>query len=90
MLGASGHYPITVAELEPYTEVADKLFTEEEHDRLKEQLAFWPDAGDLIAGAGGVTKLLWPYKGRGRRKREAMILYLFRDLYAAVHHRCLR
>jgi hypothetical protein len=79
MLGA-GRYPITVAELRSYSEDADKLFGEEEHDRLKEHLAFLPDSGDMLAGTGGVRKLLWPYKDRRGRSREALILYFFRDL----------
>jgi hypothetical protein len=79
MLGA-GRYPITVAELRSYSEDADKLLGEEEHDRLKERLAFLPDSGDMLAGTGGVRKLLWPYKDRRGRKREALILYFFRDL----------
>jgi hypothetical protein len=79
MLGA-GHYPITVAELRSYTEDADRLFDEEEHDRIKDRLAFLPDSGDIIAGSGGVRKLLWPYKDKRGRSREALILYFFRDL----------
>jgi hypothetical protein len=79
MLG-SGSYPITVAELGSYSNEADRLFTNEEHERLKERLAFWPDAGDVIAGAGGVRKLLWLYKDRRNRNCEALVLYFFRDL----------
>ena len=79
MLGG-GQYPISVAELRSYTEDADDLFSDEEHDRLKERLAFWPDSGDVIAGTGGVRKLLWPYKGPRGRNREALLLYFFRDL----------
>lgn len=79
MLGG-GRYPITVAEMHSYQEDAERLFSEEEHERLKEHLAFWPDAGDQIAGAGGVRKLLWLYKDRRKRSREALVLYFFRDL----------
>lgn len=79
MLGA-GSYPISVAEMQSYSDDADKLFTEEEHDRLRERLAFAPDAGDIIAGTGGVRTLLWPYKGRRGRRREALVVYFFRDL----------
>jgi hypothetical protein len=79
MLGA-GRYPITLAELQTYAGDADKLFGEEEHDRLKERLAFLPDSGDMLAGTGGVRKLLWPYKDRRGQSREALILYFFRDL----------
>lgn len=79
MLGA-GSYPISVAEMQSYSADADKIFSEEEHDRLRERLAFAPDTGDIIAGTGGVRKLLWPYKGRRGRDREALVVYFFRDL----------
>lgn len=79
MLGA-GRYPITVAELRSYSQDADRVFTEEEHERLKERLAFLPDSGDTIAGTGGVRKLLWPFKDRRGRAREAHVLYFFHDL----------
>jgi hypothetical protein len=79
MLGA-GHYPITVAESLSYAEDADEIFSEEEHERLKERLAFWPDSGDIILGTGGVRRLLWPYKDRSGQDSEALILYFFRDL----------
>lgn len=79
MLGA-GSYPISVAEMQSYSADADRLFTEEEHDRLRERLAFAPDTGEVIAGTGGVRMLLWPYKGRRGREREALVVYFFRDL----------
>ncbi|HEU0155620.1 MAG TPA: hypothetical protein VFQ82_06080, partial [Stellaceae bacterium] len=79
MLGA-GSYPISVAEMRSYSDDADKLFTDDEHDRLRERLAFAPDTGEVIAGTCGVRKLLWPYKGRRGRQREALVVYFFRDL----------
>jgi hypothetical protein len=79
MLGA-GSYPISVAEMQTYSTDADKIFTEDEHDRLRERLAFAPDTGDVIPGTGGVRKLLWPYKDKRGRSREALIVYFFRDL----------
>jgi hypothetical protein len=79
MLGG-GDYPISVAELQTYTEDADKLFTEEAHERLKERLAFSPDTGDVILGTEGVRRLLWPHTDRRGRQREALVLYFFYDL----------
>lgn len=80
MLGSGGRYPISVAEMRTYSNDADKLFEEEEHERLKERLAFSPDSGDIIVGTGGVRKLLWPYKDRRGRNRDALVIYFFRDL----------
>lgn len=73
-------YPITIAELVTYSQDADKVFTEHEHERLKEHLAFLPDFGDIIAGTGGVRKLVWLLRDRRGRERTAYILYFFRDL----------
>lgn len=78
MLGAV-NYPITVVEFVSYSEDADHSFNDDEHQRLKDYLAFTPDAGDPIAGAGGVRQLLWPYEDNDL-KREAQIIYFFRDL----------
>jgi hypothetical protein len=79
MLGG-GRYPISVAELQTYSEEADAFFSEEEHERLKERLAFWPDCGDPIHGIESVRKLLWPHKDRRGRDRDALVVYFFRDL----------
>jgi len=79
MLGG-GSYPISVAELRSYSEDADELFEKDEHERLKERLAFWPDSGDLILGTDGVRKLLWTYRTARDQKREVLIVYFFRDL----------
>lgn len=79
MLGG-GSYPICVAEMGTYAEDADKLFNAEDHERLKQHVAFAPEDGQVIAGTGGVRKLFWPYKDRRGRDREALVLYFFRDL----------
>lgn len=79
MLGG-GQYPITIAEMATYTDDADKLFAEEEHERLKERLAFSPDTGDVILGTEGVRRLVWPYRDRRGRQSEALVLYFFYDL----------
>lgn len=78
MWGQNG-YPITVAEMGAYAEEADQLFGAEEHERLKEYLAFLPNSGDMIAGAGGVRKFVWLFKSRGKN-RQAHVIYYFRDL----------
>ena len=75
MFGASP-YLITVAEMGTYSEDADRVFHPEEHERLKEYLAFRPDAGDEIAGTGGVRKLIWPFRD-GEKPRESQVVYYF-------------
>jgi len=77
MLGA-GYYPITIAELHSYSRDADRFFETEEHEKLKEFLAFNPEGGDVIAGTGGVRLLRWPIKNPGKGAKR--IVYYFRDL----------
>jgi hypothetical protein len=77
MLGA-GFYPITIAELHSYSCDADRLFDRDEHEKLKEFLAFNPEGGDVIAGTGGVRLLRWPIKNPGNDAKR--IVYYFRDL----------
>jgi len=72
-------YPITVAETATYERAADELFSNDEHDQLREYLAFHPIAGDEILGAGGVRQLVWPFKSKGK-DRQAQVIYFFRDL----------
>jgi hypothetical protein len=75
----AGNYPITIAEMKSYSDDADQVFSDDEHERLKEHLAFFPDAGDPIAGAGGVRQLLWPAHEHGTTG-EMQIVYYFRDV----------
>lgn len=72
-------YLVTVAETATYEKDADELFSSEEHDRLRDYLAFNPVAGDEIRGAGGVRQLLWPCKAKGKA-RLAQVIYFFRNL----------
>ena len=78
MLGA-GIYPITVAEMQNYTQEADEYFEFEEHERLKTFLALHPESGDIIADTDGVRVLRWPPK-RTSKCPPARIIYYFRDL----------
>ena len=75
MLGA-GIYPITLAEMPTYSQDADRLFDNDDHERLKEFLALHPESGDIIPGTGGVRKARWPIKGAMRFR----VIYYFRDL----------
>ncbi len=41
-------------------------------------LAYYPTAGDLIPGTGGVRKLRWGLEGRGKRS-GARVVYFYHD-----------
>jgi hypothetical protein len=52
------------------------FFVEHEREALVNYLAHNPLAGDLIPGTGGVRKLRWALKGRGKRG-GARIIYFY-------------
>ena len=44
---------------------------------LQAFLAANPDAGDIVRGTGGIRKLRWRSKGRGKRGGSRVIYYRF-------------
>jgi hypothetical protein len=77
----------TVAETPIFTRQTEKLFSEDEKQRLINFLAENPLAGDEIPGTGGVRKLRFAAPGRGKRG-GARIVYYYLDaslpLYALL------
>lgn len=66
----------TVAETPTFTRQADRLFSEDERPALIDYLADNPLAGDEIPGTGGVRKLRFTAKGRGKRG-GARVVYFY-------------
>lgn len=66
----------TVAETPTFTRQADRLFSEDERRALIDYLADNPLAGDEIPGTGGVRKLRFTAKGRGKRG-GARVVYFY-------------
>jgi len=66
-----------------YTFVESPLFSKLVYDYLSEEqfaglqlhLLQRPDAGDVIRGSGGVRKLRWAAKGKGKRGGVHVIYY---------------
>lgn len=56
----------TVIETVHFEKEARRLLTEEEYARLVLSLANTPEAGDLIRGTGGIRKLRFAIKGKGK------------------------
>ena len=67
--------PITVIETPEFLSATRRLLTEEERAELVEYLARNPAAGELIPGTGGVRKLRWGLKGRGKRGGVRVIYF---------------
>jgi hypothetical protein len=66
---------------------AEKLLTEEEHEDLLLYLSIYYKAGDEIRGTGGVRKLRYAAKGKGKSGGVRAIYYFFDEqnpLYAML------
>jgi hypothetical protein len=66
---------ITVLQLPKFKAEATELIGAEGIEALALCLIDRPDAGDVITGSGGVRKLRWAAKGKGKRG-GARIIYL--------------
>jgi len=66
---------IAVVETEEFLADVKDVLSEDEHDALILYVAYHPDAGDLIPGTGGLRKLRWAAKGKGRRGGSRVIYY---------------
>lgn len=69
----------TVAETPLFIKQAAELFTEEERKELIDFLAANPLVGDEIPGTGGVRKVRFGAKGKGKRSGARVIYYWYSD-----------
>ncbi len=74
-----GPAPVTVIETPEFLEAAGRIMDENERSLLVDYLAHNPRAGDLIPGTGGVRKLRWALRGRGKRSGARVIYYYHND-----------
>lgn len=67
---------ITVAEVDPFAARAARAgLTEDERHRITLFLAHNPEAGGVIPGTGGLCKLRWAGKGKGKSGGYRVIYY---------------
>ncbi len=66
---------ITVAETAEFLGDVKELLTEEQHDALVLYVAHNPRSGEVIPETGGLRKLRWAAKGRGKRGGSRVIYY---------------
>ena len=55
-----------------FTRLVKKLLDDDEYRELQEVLIYRPDLGDVIQGTGGLRKIRWMRKGKGRGKRSGV------------------
>lgn len=58
-----------------FTADVQELLTDDEYASLQQRLLVQPDAGDVMAGTGGLRKVRWTTRGRGKRGRTRIIYY---------------
>ena len=58
---------MVILEIRAFTARIDDLLTQEEYRALHLDLVRHPAAGDVIPGTGGLRKIRWSLKGRGKR-----------------------
>lgn len=75
---------ITVLQLPKFKAEAAELIGTGGIDAVAAYLIDHPDAGDVIPGAGGVRKLRWPAKGKGKRG-GARIIYIYIVIAASIY-----
>ena len=64
-----------VVELKSFTKAAKGVLPEAEIDELILFLALSPKSGDLLQGTGGIRKLRWKARGKGKRGGARVIYY---------------
>ena len=75
---------ITVLQLPKFKAEATELIGADGIEALAVYLMDHPDAGDVIPSAGGVRKVRWAAKGKGKRG-GARIIYLYRVIAARIY-----
>jgi mRNA-degrading endonuclease RelE of RelBE toxin-antitoxin system len=63
------------AETPIFTKLVKQLLTDDEYRQLQEVLLTRPEAGDLISGSGGLRKIRWGIRGKGKRGGLRVIYY---------------
>lgn len=69
----------TIVELPEFIRKAHPLLKEEEKTSIINYLATHPQSGDLIQGTGGIRKLRWSAKGKGKSGGVRVIYYFHNE-----------
>ena len=58
-----------------FSQLVGEYLSDDEHASLQKALIANPQAGTLIPGSGGVRKIRWAVRGRGKRGGVRVIYY---------------
>ena len=75
---------ITLVETSQFASKAYKIMSAVEKDDLFDFIARNPKAGDIISGTGGVRKLRFAIRGKGKRGGVRVIYYFYNDRNPAL------
>ncbi len=70
---------ISVIELPEFIKKSAKILSEVERDELLFFLSSNPEAGTLIRGSGGIRKLRWASKGKGKSGGSRVIYFFYNE-----------
>jgi len=62
-----------------FTKLVKEYLSDEEYGQLQQELISNPEAGAVIRGSGGVRKIRWAAKGRGKRGGYRVIYFVRRS-----------
>jgi mRNA-degrading endonuclease RelE of RelBE toxin-antitoxin system len=74
---------IAVVETEEFLADVKGVLSEDEHDDLILYVALHPEAGEAIPGTGGLRKMRWMARGRGKRG-GSRVIYYFHDIHVPL------
>jgi mRNA-degrading endonuclease RelE of RelBE toxin-antitoxin system len=68
----------TFIETRTFSRLVREYLSDDEYDALQQALIRDPQAGSVVPGSGGVRKLRWGARGRGKRGGYRIIYYVRR------------
>jgi len=66
---------MVIIETSIFTRQVRQLMSDEEYRELQTALVHRPNTGSIIVGSGGLRKLRWATKGKGKRGGSRVICY---------------
>ena len=69
--------PVTVIELPDFARDAERIWSEDERTDFTDYIARCPEAGAVVRGTGGVRKVRWAAKGKGKRGGARVIYFYY-------------
>ena len=62
-----------------FTKLVGEYLTDEEYAALQQALSENPNLGDVIPGSGGVRKVRWGTRGRGKRGGVRVVYFVRKE-----------